>query len=298
MATRYITGASNAAVKAVANEYEIGLLLTPDTAELRKTKSAYGPAGMPGGYAIRKHMNAFPFIALDNAGYGAKGEEFIYSKWLPWIVAMSLELTDEEKGRTLWATLPDKLDWFEKLDDDGNPALVATGKRKGEPEMYCVGDALATLELANAWAKFVRWLGFRPALVAGDGMEHLIDEIPWDDIDAVFLGGSTDWKLGEGAAMVTKEAKARGKAVHMGRVSSGKRMAIANRFGCDTADGTYLANGPVVNLPNVLEWIDKVNDRDPLPCYALVKARAEKTKAELKAKKLAKVATETTRKAA
>ena len=57
---------------------------------------------------------------------------------------------------------------------------------------------------------------------------------------------------------ISAEAKLRGKGVHMGRVNSYRRIAIADAIGCDTADGTYIAFGPDVNLPKALAWLTKL----------------------------------------
>jgi hypothetical protein len=81
--------------------------------------------------------------------------------------------------------------------------------------------------------------------------------VPWDEFDVLFLGGSTEWKLGEAAAALTAEAKSRGKHVHMGRVNSRKRYRYARSIGCDSVDGTYLVFGPTVNLPKLLSWLEE-----------------------------------------
>ena len=286
MPTRYITGATNASVKAIAGTvYDLPLLLTPDSAKVRTVKSKDGPAGMPGAYANAKNLDVHTEIALDNGGYGAKGAEFIYgpTKWIDWIVGMRLLLDERAAaGKTnevLWATVPDKLDWYPVPDP-----------RPGMPTEFCVTDAPETLRMARAFAPFVRWLGFKVAMVAGDGMENMIDEIPWELLDCIFLGGSTEWKIGYGGERVAKEAKARGKLVHMGRVSSLERMEIADRFGCDTADGTYLKAGPETNLPKVMEWLDALNNREPDPIYYPAKAISLRREAEGKARRKAKKA--------
>lgn len=284
MATRYITGATNASVKSVAGTvYDLPLLLTPDSAKVRTVKSKDGPAGMPGAYANAKHLDVHTDLALDNGGYGAKGAEFIYgpTKWVDWVVGMAL-LRDEraaagKPNNYLWATVPDVLLWF----PIENPA-------PGGPTEFCVTDPVPTLAMARAFAPFVRWLGFKVAMVAGDGMENMIDEIPWDLIDCIFLGGSTEWKIGYGAELVSKEAKKRGKLLHMGRVSSLTRMEIADRFECDTADGTYLKAGPEINLPKVMEWLDALNHREPDPIYWAYKKVSLEREAAGKARRKAK----------
>ncbi|MFK0156517.1 hypothetical protein ACIQVK_31150 [Streptomyces sp. NPDC090493] len=50
----------------------------------------------------------------------------------------------------------------------------------------------------------------------------------------------------------------------MGRVNSRIRLGIAEWFGCDTADGTYLAYGPDKNLPKLLSWLDDLDGRPSL----------------------------------
>ena len=82
-----------------------------------------------------------------------------------------------------------------------------------------------------------------------------IDGYPWDDFDALFIGGSTSWKLGPGAAAVAYDAKLRGKWVHMGRVNSLRRMRYAESIGCDSADGTTLRFSPGTDVQG---WADHV----------------------------------------
>lgn len=115
-----------------------------------------------------------------------------------------------------------------------------------------VGDAAATHEVAAPWLPRIRAAGFAVAYVAQDGMQRLPDPTTWD---ALFIGGSTAWKLGTDAARLTAEARELGKPVHMGRVNSRKRMTIALATGCTSVDGTLLTFGPDKHLPPLLRWI-------------------------------------------
>ena len=124
-----------------------------------------------------------------------------------------------------------------------------------------VGDALATLALSRPMFAAIRDLGYRVALVAQDGLEHL--EVPWADFDALFLGGSTSWKLGEGAADLAAEAKRRGKWVHMGRVNSLRRLRHAVSIGCDSADGTFLRFDQHGGRERIDKWFEELN-RQPM----------------------------------
>lgn len=119
-------------------------------------------------------------------------------------------------------------------------------------------DAAGTFAESRPWLAHIRALGVPAAYAAQDGSEN--DLIPWGEFDVLFLAGSTEWKISPAAARLAAQAKDRGLAVHMGRVNSLRRMTIASTFGCDSADGTYLAFGPDLNLPKVLAWQAEVND--------------------------------------
>lgn len=124
------------------------------------------------------------------------------------------------------------------------------------PAPDVVGDAVATLARSLPVLPRIRALGFKAAFVIQNGIENT--EIPWDLIDAIFIGGDTAFKLGPIAEAITREAKARGKWVHMGRVNSFKRLKIANDWGCDSADGTYLRFTGLSGVATIVKWMDKL----------------------------------------
>jgi hypothetical protein len=119
-----------------------------------------------------------------------------------------------------------------------------------------VGDAAATLARSTPMLARIRDAGYPVALVAQDGLENL--PIPWHDLDALFLGGTTAWKLGPAAAGLAARARRHGLWVHMGRVNSLRRLRYAASIGCQSADGTFLAYGPDRNLPTLLGWLRTV----------------------------------------
>lgn len=102
-----------------------------------------------------------------------------------------------------------------------------------------VGCARRTLEVFEHWRRQEVIRGWRRALVCQDGQEHL--PIPWDDISAVFIGGSTNWKCGPHAAHIIRAAQALGKHTHAGRVNDPKRWKHFEELGVDTADGTGIS---------------------------------------------------------
>lgn len=142
--------------------------------------------------------------------------------------------------------------FLEKNAHDAGTCLFAVA-----PDV--VGDAKATLARSLPWLPKIRELGYPAAFVAQDGIGDT--EIPWDEFDALFIGGSTDFKMGPEVPPLIAEAKQRGKHVHAGRVNSGKRYRYFRDLGCDTADGTYLTFGPTVNLPRLLGWLAEMPTR-------------------------------------
>lgn len=144
-----------------------------------------------------------------------------------------------------WPGFADWYTWLERNAHAADRCMFAVA-----PDV--VGDAAATLDLAE-WLQVIRELGYPAAYVAQDGQESL--PVPWDDLDVLFIGGSTDWKLGAHARALVVEAKARGKWVHLGRVNSRKRMLYASAIGADSCDGTLLTFGPDKHLPPLLAWL-------------------------------------------
>jgi hypothetical protein len=100
-----------------------------------------------------------------------------------------------------------------------------------------VGSARRTLEVFEHWKG--RLGGWKLALACQDGQENL--PIPWGSIEAVFIGGSNNFKCGEYATHIIKAAQALGKWVHVGRVNHPGRWKHFEELGADSADGTGLA---------------------------------------------------------
>jgi hypothetical protein len=116
-----------------------------------------------------------------------------------------------------------------------------------------VGDAAATLARFTVWEPVIREAGLPVALVGQDGAEAM--ELPWGRFHALFLGGSTEWKLGPGAAALAREAKRRGLWLHMGRVNTHRRFRHAFALGCDSIDGSGFSRWPDQRVPLALRWL-------------------------------------------
>lgn len=154
--------------------------------------------------------------AADNGCFNAKWD---YAKWSAWLKR------DMPRSGCLFAVVPD-----------------------------VVADSVATRVRFNNHVDEVRAARYPVAYVGQDGAT--IDRIPWERLDCLFIGGSTEWKMSPAAFLLAAEGRSRGKWVHVGRVNSWdrfERWALAG----DSADGTFIAFGPTVNAPKVASWMDR-----------------------------------------
>lgn len=147
--------------------------------------------------------------------------------WLDWLDRM------RTVPRCLWAVVPD-----------------------------VVADAAATTDRFRQWAPIVRDLGYRVAYVAQNGATPAT--IPWPSIGCVFIGGDTDWKLSQHAEVIVHTARGYKVWSHMGRVNSERRMRIADSWGVDSCDGTFLAFAPDTNVPRLARMLANVRAQPSL----------------------------------
>lgn len=153
---------------------------------------------------------------------------------------------------------------FTGLDGPAFLRLLAELVRLETPPLFVtapdvVGDCGETLRRFTIWGPLVRELGLRVALVGQDGLAPR--DVPWDEFDAYFVGGSTAWKLSRQSYLLCEEAKARGMHLHMGRVNSFRRIRLAAEWGCDTIDGTGFTWFSDQRIPQAIGWIDAACSR-------------------------------------
>lgn len=109
-------------------------------------------------------------------------------------------------------------------------------------------DAMATLAEFDRYCGIVKSLGYQVALVTQNGMKP--EMVPWDKIDALFIGGNDEHKRGVEGGVLISQAKQRGKWVHIGRVNSGS--TIINHFWmANSWDGLTLARNPSQQLASI-----------------------------------------------
>jgi hypothetical protein len=156
---------------------------------------------------------------VDNAAFDAK--RFSTKKYLS-----LLEKVAAAPARPVFVTVPDQ------------------APRMGEDNGHCHG---CTLHLFERWFRLLETEGLDRlplAFVAQNGLED-VGDLPWDLIEAVFIGGDDEFKLGDFVMMdLIPEAKRRGKWVHMGRVNGRRRIRHAVMADVDSADGSSMSKFP------------------------------------------------------
>jgi hypothetical protein len=134
-----------------------------------------------------------------------------------------------------------------------------------------VGDMGATWRLYFDWMPVLRSLGLPVALVLQDGLERLKHRGPFPhalgEVAAVFVGGSTEWKLSDHAARFIREAKDAGKLVHVGRVNSLRRIEYFAPLGVDSIDGSGFSAWGDKRIHLAVKWIDRALTRRQLTMF-------------------------------
>jgi hypothetical protein len=130
-----------------------------------------------------------------------------------------------------------------------------------------VANAAETMRLFEVWHERVADAGLPIGLVAQNGLSEV--GVPWDAIDALFMGGDDTFKLGEEAAEWARQAHGRGKHVHWGRVNTYNRMQHCIDTGaCDSMDGSSWARWRHDRLDKGLRWIRALTEPTLFPAVA------------------------------
>lgn len=125
-----------------------------------------------------------------------------------------------------------------------------------------VADYEETLKLFDKWYPLLKNEKLPLAFVLQDDIP--INEIPFDKIKCLFIGGSTEYKLSKEVANIVNIAKSKNKWVHMGRVNSVKRIIYADCIGCNSIDGTSFSMFPNTYIPNALKLLSKLDIEDKM----------------------------------
>jgi hypothetical protein len=166
---------------------------------------------------------------------------------------------------TVWAADNDAFKSFNEdryirmLDAIGESVRAGKSPR---PTFVTMPDVVAnhekTLHLFGLWHRTLADRNLNRAFVLQDGIKDWT-HIPWDYIESVFIGGSTEFKLGEMVRELVSKAKFMNKWVHMGRVNSVKRLDYARSIGCDSCDGSSMARFCNQRVPPMIESLKQLH---------------------------------------
>jgi hypothetical protein len=191
----------------------------PKKPHLRQSLLDNGFGALLTPYSVRSAPNNQWPWAADNGCYSDGWEEKVWDTWIH---------SRPEPYTALFATVPD-----------------------------VVANHEATLDRWHQYAPTVINAGYKAAFVLQDGAT--IETLPMNEMGALFIGGSTEYKLSDEARSIVEVCKEAGKWVHMGRVNSLRRLRIAKAWGCDSVDGTFLAFAPDFNTPRLIKMLSQVN---------------------------------------
>lgn len=251
----YLTGVSNEYTMAAASGEmygQLGLLIGPATGGTPRAKANYLP-----------HIPRYRYWAADNGCFSNCGA-FDEPEWLR-MLDRAVNTIEGAHETCLFAVAPDVFD----------PAA----KR---------GDWRATIDRSLPVFPRIRELGIPAALVFQDGLEDNPQEVPWDEFDVAFIGGSDLFKLGHPTKLVqgnphyrltNGRASARSrrwarlfyqclaydKPIHVGRVNSKIRLCFAIEAGADSVDGTFIAFGGQKNLKRIRNWYHELRTNNVIP---------------------------------
>lgn len=127
-------------------------------------------------------------------------------------------------------------------------------------------DHDATLVRSEPFLPAIRALGYPAALAIQEGATPT--NIPWAEIDAVFIAGgkprmpggkaTRGFKTSQTARRIAIEARLRGKHVHVARCNSGTATQAAYDLGATSVDGTFLAYAPDHNARRMEGWFRRL----------------------------------------
>lgn len=141
---------------------------------------------------------------------------------------------------------------FKRWDHDGFFHMLRKATMIHKPLWVCVPDAVADAETTiRRWDKYskrISNMGFNLAFVAQDGMTPA--DVPVA-AHAVFIGGSTEWKLNN-----ADKFKGAAKWLHIGRVNTAARLAWAKHIGADSVDGTGFFRGDKAQTNAFIEFFE------------------------------------------
>lgn len=136
---------------------------------------------------------------------------------------------------------------LDRLKDNPNKPVFVT-----VPDY--VGNARITHALFERWSHEISDRGLPIGYVLQDGQGR--SSVPWDSIDAIFIGGSTEFKFDAHVKYLVHKAHDKGKWVHLGRVNSLQRLQSALDMSADSCDGSGFSRFAELKLGRALRYLE------------------------------------------
>jgi len=190
-------------------------------------------------YLRSERLRDFDAIGIDNGMFSPKGRaSFAWDRYEKMIKTALAQEKREVLAKLNFFAIPDEpFDWPKTLEKfNASKERVKLLRSYEAPAALCIQNGAT------------------------------VKDIPWEDIDVIFIGGDDQYKEGPDAEAISKEARRRGKGVHMGRVNNNKRLNTASRWQADSADGTYLKH-ELGKLTHEIERRNPRGQRESEPAY-------------------------------
>ncbi len=117
-----------------------------------------------------------------------------------------------------------------------------------------VGNARITRNLFDKWSPEIVSRELPIGYVLQDGQNW--HAVPWDEIDALFIGGTTEFKRDDHVRYLVRKANEMGIWVHMGRVNSLNRLQMALEMGVSSVDGSGFSRFAEIKLSRALRYLE------------------------------------------
>lgn len=119
------------------------------------------------------------------------------------------------------------------------------------PDVVCNHDA--TLKLFHEWRDVIKGYGYPIAFVCQNGAT--IENVPFEQIDAVFIGGDNNYKYSGYVDAILHRAGWLGIHRHQGRLSSFKRFNWFEKH-CESFDSSGFSRWPDAMTGQHIKWIN------------------------------------------
>ena len=133
-----------------------------------------------------------------------------------------------------------------------------------------VGQAQITFDLWHSWHQRIRERGFRCAFACQDGMTP--ESLVANDVEAdvLFIGGTTDWKMGSIRMWTASHPR-----VHVGRINGLRGLMACHTAGAESTDGTGFFRGRRAQLKELVDYLKEYGRTEEHPLFLPLPANGQ-----------------------